>query len=240
MDQSNLQSVVWSDELDRWSKWVYSAFWAAHSKLSFILHGWNKSDWWYSEIHTLCTVKLVGIYQTSFYVIPEAFWVYKLDVLGYVEVVSCMAVQQFIKRIFLQWQIRRGSRGSIEPPFCLFSYCWLGFFGWVWGYSIQHHTWLCGIKNVSTLFDYINWLLPSEWADQSNPVLCIWHVTSLPCIATIYCTALLWHNAPGLYALALCVNAVNFEKEIYFWDLCPITLPPFHRLLPLPLVLPFH
>ncbi len=23
-------------------------------------------------------------------------------------------------------------------------------------------------------------LLPSEWADQSNPVLCIWHVASLP------------------------------------------------------------
>ncbi len=52
---------------------------------------------------------------------------------------------------------------------------------------------------------------------------------------------IIWHNALGLYALALCVNAVDFEKEIYFWDLCP-TLPPnnsfgpFYRLLPFPLV----
>ncbi len=31
-----------------------------------------------------------------------------------------------------------------------------------------------------------SYLLPSEWADQSNPVLSIWHVASLPYIALDY------------------------------------------------------
>ncbi len=30
------------------------------------------------------------------------------------------------------------------------------------------------------LVSMLYYLLPSEWADQSNPVLSIWHVASLP------------------------------------------------------------
>ncbi len=45
-------------------------------------------------------------------------------------------------------------------------------------------------------------------------------------IATIYCTALLWHNALGLYAFALCVNAVDSCKRYAFgtYD------PPSHTI----------
>ena len=40
---------------------------------------------------------------------------------------------------------------------------------------------------------------------------------------------IIWHNALGLYALALCVNAVDFEKEIYFWDLCHTSFITIYR-----------
>ena len=84
------------------------------------------------------------------------------------------------------------------------------------------------------MFMDIHYLLPirdSEWADQSNPVLCIYMACCITTITAIYCAA--------LYGLALCVNAVDFEKKIYFSNLCP-TQPLFilfYRLLPNALVM---
>ncbi len=49
-----------------------------------------------------------------------------------------------------------------------------------------------------------SFLLPSEWADQSNSVVCIWHV-SISAMGTIYCSAL----SQNIGHVALCVNAVH-------------------------------
>ena len=65
---------------------------------------------------------------------------------------------------------------------------------------------------------YCIYLLPSEWADQSNPVLCIWMAC---CITTCTIYGIMHWD---YMQLALCVNAVDFEKEIYFWDIiCQIS-----------------
>ncbi len=64
-------------------------------------------------------------------------------------------------------------------------------------------------------------MLPSEWADQSNSVLCIWHV-GITAMGTIYYSAI-YQN---IGHVALCVKPV-------FWTYThpPPNKCPFHCVL---------
>ncbi len=68
---------------------------------------------------------------------------------------------------------------------------------------------------IDTDHPSIKSLLPSEWADQSNPVLCIWHV-SISAMGTINCSAL----SQNIGHVALRVNAVHNKSNSYSPSAC--------------------